>query len=365
MTPAFSSTRGAITFAILMAFIVALPALMAETGWLDRRDVYPAIPWKYGPFLWIQRQIFDKTTDVDVAFIGSSHIWNAIDTPQVEKYFSERLGHPADVITLGWPWNGFDATYIIGRDLLQHRRVHTLVIDDEGFDSTPHNHSSRWFRIGDNTEALADLPLDSKIALYGGAVLGMPRLLVSLVRPDLLDDPFKARDTFWDNYYRAPNVAANLGALRARIGWGVTPDFVPYKPQKHAMPADVVLYSAATRNEFNVIGPRSSPYQLHFMRKLALLCKEHGTRLVFLVTPRVDIPDQSTVPVRELFPEVVGAPADLIGVPQGRLFAGMPLAERLKLFYESAHVNENGQTYFTHLIEPMLFNLYARSFEYN
>lgn len=365
MAPAFSSRRGAALFAILLAFIIALPELVAKTGWLDRREIYPAIPWKYGPFLWIQQQIFDTHTDIDVAFMGSSHIWNAIDTPFMQKYFSERLGRPADVITLGWPWSGFDATYIIGRDLLEHRRVHTLVIDDEGFDSTPHNHSSRWFRIGDNTEALSGLPLDSKLALYGGAVLGMPRQLVSFLRADRRDDPYQTHDTFWDTYYHAPNVAQNRGALIARLGWGVTPDFVPYTPQHGATPTDVLLYSAATSHRFNIIGPPSSSYQLHFMRLLAQLCKEHGTRLVFLATPRVDVPDQSRVPVREAFPKVVGAPAYLIGIPQSTLFAGMNLEERLNLFYEAAHVNQNGQTYFTRLIAPTLYDIYAQSADHN
>jgi hypothetical protein len=365
MAPAFSSIRGAATFALLLALIIALPALMGETGWLSRRDVYPAIPWKYGPFLWIQQQIFDKKTDVDVAFMGSSHIWNAIDTPLVQKYFSQRLGRPAEVITLGWPWNGFDAAYIIGRDLLEHRHVHTLVIDDEGFDATPHYHSSRWFRMGDNTEALAGLPLDSKLALYGGAVLGMPRQLLNLARPNLLDDPFKAQGTFWDTYYHAPNVAQNLGALRARLGWNVSPNFIAFKPQGDATPADTVVYSAATRNRFSATGPATSAYQLHFMRKLATLCAERGTHLVFLVTPHIEPANDTRISVRELFPELLGVPSDLIGLPQARFFAGIPPADRVKLFYEGAHANQNGQTYFTQLITPKLFDLYAQSLEHN
>lgn len=365
MTPAFSSTRGAVTFALLLAIIIALPALMGETGWLNRRDVYPAIPWKYGPFLWIQQQIFDKKTDVDVAFIGSSHIWNAIDTPLVQKYFSSRLGRPADVITLAWPWNGFDAAYIIGRDLLVHRHVHMLVIDDEGPDPIPHYHSSRWFRMGDNTEALAGLPFDSKLALYGGAVLGMPRQLVNFIRPNLVDDPYKAEGTFWDTYYHAPNVAQNLGALRARLGWDVTPNFVPFEPHNDTTPADALILSANTRDHFKAMGPATSAYQLHFMNKLAMLCKERDTHLVFLVTPRIEHPEDTSIEVRELFPELLGTPADLIGIPQARFFAGMPEADRTKLFYEGAHANQNGQTYFSNLIAPRLFDLYARSAKHN
>jgi hypothetical protein len=183
MSTAFSSPRQAAAFALLLAVLLALPALVAGTGWLDRRDVYPAIPWKYGPFPWIQQKIFAETKDVDMVFLGSSHIWSAVDTPYLQKKLTEQLGREAEVFTLGWPWPGFDASYTIARDLLDHRRVHTLVIDDEGGSDVPHVNSSRWFRIGEDSEALAGLPWIAQARLYGGAVLGMPRQLLSLAAP--------------------------------------------------------------------------------------------------------------------------------------------------------------------------------------
>jgi hypothetical protein len=42
---------------------------------------------------------------------------------------------------------------------------------------------SRWFRIGEDSEALAGLPWIAQARLYGGAVLGMPRQLLSLAAP--------------------------------------------------------------------------------------------------------------------------------------------------------------------------------------
>jgi len=128
MRPAFSSPRQAAAFALLLAVLLVLPALVARTGWLKRRDVYPAIAWKYGPFPWIQQKIFAETRDADMVFLGSSHIWSAINTPYVQQRLSAQLGREAEVFTLGWPWAGFDASYVIARDLLDHRRVHTLVI---------------------------------------------------------------------------------------------------------------------------------------------------------------------------------------------------------------------------------------------
>src|SRR5437016_3433798 len=220
MRPAFSSLRSAIAFALTIVVVLLMPALVAKTNAPKRRDVYPTIAWKYGPFPYIERKIFDEKSDVDMVFMGSSHVWNSINTPYVQQKFSEKLGRNAEVFSLDWPWGGFDAVYIIAHDLLERRRVHVLMIYDEGLGrgvDGPHPHSSRWFRIGENSEALEGLPLISKAQLYGGAVLGMPRHLLSVVRPNLMEDPEHGRPNFFDEYYRAPNIAQNLGALRARL----------------------------------------------------------------------------------------------------------------------------------------------------
>ena len=359
MLPAFSSRFGAVALAVLLAFSLALPALMAASGLLKRRDVYPAIAWKHGPFLWIQQKIFDDPSDVDIAFVGSSHIWNAIDTPYVQKELSLRLGRKAEVFTLGWPWGGFDAVYIIAHDLLDHRRVHTIVITDEGSGEMPHYQSSRWFRFGENSEALQGLPLTSQAKLYGGAVLGAPRQLLSLVRPNLPDDPIQARNTFWDTYYHAPNVAANLGALRARLAYGATSDFAPFNPRGSVTPEDALAYSTQTKEHFRFGGPETSPYPLHFVRKLAELCRARGTRLVILQTPYFPDRAQPAIPVRERWNEILGSSVVVAGVAPATLFGGIPDADIAKLFYEDWHLNQNGQALFTPVITPLLLKLYA------
>jgi hypothetical protein len=362
VAPAFASNRQAAAFALLLAVLLALPMLVGGTGWLDRRDVYPSIPWRIGPFSWIQQQIFDETKDVDIAFLGSSQIWSAVDTPFVQKTLSEQLGREAEVITLGWPWSGFDASYLIARDLLDHRRVRMLVVYDEyGNQDTPHVFSSRWFRVGENPGALAGLPWYAQIRLYGVAVLGMPRHLLSLVRPNLLEDPARSRPNHWTLRYFAPNPANQLGSIRARLAFNHSPDFVPFEPRGNATPRDAVAYSPATRDAFQFTGPATPPYSLHFARKLALLCQERGTHLVFLHTPKLRERGQTVVTERQNWPEVLDAPVDIVGVPPAKLFDGIPDADLPKLFYENAHLNQNGQDLFTPLITPELITLYDSS----
>jgi hypothetical protein len=359
MTPAFSSPRQASAFAILLAVLLGLPAVAAKSGLLARRDVYPAIPWKYGPFPWIQQKVFDESKDVDVAFLGSSQIWCAINTPYVQQRLSNRLGRESEVFTLGWPWTGFDALYVIARDLLEHRRVHMMIIYDEdrGTD-IPHPQSSRWFRAGEASDVLSGLPWESQASLYGGAVLGMPRQLLSIVRPNLLEDPAHCHTNFWNTYYHAPNLAQNLGSLRARLGYGANPNFVPFEPKGEATPADALAYSPQTRDAFEFIGPPMAPYQLHFARELARLCQAHGTQLVVLHTPKLEESTRKVISEHQKWPEVLKSDVAIVGIPPAKLFAGIPAADVQRLFYEDTHVNQSGQEMFTKLITPKLLELY-------
>jgi hypothetical protein len=159
--------------------------------------------------------------------------------------------------------------------------------------------------------------------------------------------------------YFAPNFPEHRGALVSRRGYGDTPDFVPFQPRVTATPTDAIIYSAETRDAFAFTGPATREYQLHFARKLAQLCQERGTRLVFLHTPNLNERGQTVIAERQLWPEVLGAPADIIGIPPAKLFAGIPEADLPKLFFNDQHLNQNGQEMFTPLITPGLLKLYA------
>ena len=52
----------------------------------------------------------------------------------------------------------------------------------------------------------------------------------------------------------------------------------------------------------------------------------------------------------------------LVGVPAQQMFGSLTDAEILKLYSDQAHLNKNGQDYFTPLIAPVLINLYEAAF---
>ena len=359
MSPAFSSTKQAGAFAVLLLFFILLPALAGRTGLPPRSETYSSIPLRLGPFPFIHQQIFEDKSDVDIAFVGSSHIWDGIDTPYVQKQLSDKLGRKATVISLGWPWPGFDALYFILQDLLQHRKVHMLVIYDECRASdAPHRVASRWFRFGDNSGVLAGLPVKAKASLYAAAILGMPRNLLCFLRPNLPADASGSKKSYWESFYHAPSVADRMGALSARIGFDYNPDFVAFAPRTEAKPSDVTLYSPETIASFRFTGPRTTPYQLYFARKVAALAQEHGVKLVILHFPDIGERHEATINEREFWPDALSAPVAMAGIPPARLFAGMKDEDVLRLYYDPGHFNKNGQEYFTPFITPRLMELY-------
>lgn len=361
MPPAFSTTRQAAAFAILLAVLLIAPVFLANSSRTDRQDMYRAIPRKYGPFPWTQQKIFLETNDVDIAFMGSSHIWCGIHTPYVQQELSKQLGREAEVFTLGWPWAGFDALYFIARDLLAQRKVRMIVIYDEDRSPiVPHPQAARWFRIGNDSEALAGLDASSKISLYGSAVLGVPRTLLTMARPNLIEDPMQSSPDFWETQFHAPRFAEQLGAFRSQLGFNnKRSDFSIFTPPPLVTPADTVIYGDATRDDFKFSGRPMRDYQLHFAGKLAKLCRENGTRLVILDLPVFQEREQEKILERGAWPELLGEPVSLVGIPGAKLFAGISEEDVPRFFYNKSHLNQNGQDRFTPLITPALLKLYA------
>jgi hypothetical protein len=288
----------------------------------------------------------------------------AVSALEVQRQLSAELGRPAEVFMLGWFWPGFDVDYVVGADLLDHRRVRMLVIYDENRSTdTPHVQSARWFRCGEHEEVLDGLSRAGRAGLYGGEVLGAPRQLLSILRPDRLADPTHCVPSALalSTQYHSLDIAEQRGSLAIQQGFNGLPNFTPFAPPLMAQPEDTVVYSAATRGAFRFTGPPTSPYQRHFVQLLAQKCRARGTRLVMLHVPKFAERDDKTIAERVIWPEELGVPVDIVGIPGTKLFAGVPPDGLEKLFVNSGHFNQNGQRWFTSVITPTLLKLYAAS----
>src|SRR5580658_3012368 len=97
MPPAFDSTKQAAAFAGLLLLLLLAPWLAHKTFLPGREHTYSSESIRWEKFPWVQKFIYGETNDIDIAFIGSSHICDDIDTPYVQKKLDERLGRKTTV----------------------------------------------------------------------------------------------------------------------------------------------------------------------------------------------------------------------------------------------------------------------------
>jgi hypothetical protein len=368
MRPAFSSTRQAAAFAALLLILLALP-LVVKKSWLPSRDqVYAIQNFGLAPLPYIRQQIFEEKGDIDIAFVGSSHMLHGIDTPYVQQKLSEELGRPAVVRSFCWGGPGFDILYLFTQDLLLHRHVRLLVFYDE--DSGKY-HSALipvLFQYANNVDLLSGLPVIDKAMFYYAAIRGIPRNLLMLCRPEIPAALVSAKPNYSETFYRSPNPALRLGSISARGGFKLSltyedgfPEFVPFTPPASSLQtglANFICYGPTNQARFNFINPPLPAWQVHFARLFAALAQTNGCHMVLLHLPVVGQMRSPVICEREFWPSVMQSPMVVAGIPEGKLFAGLSDSEVLKLFLNPLHLNANGEDYFTKCITPGLMQIY-------
>ena len=75
-----------------------------------------------------------------------------------------------------------------------------IVFDDEYWPA-PHVAAARWFRYGENREALQGMSPAIQANYYFAALLGMPRNLLSLIRLNYPEELVLPDDAHWKNFY--------------------------------------------------------------------------------------------------------------------------------------------------------------------
>jgi hypothetical protein len=356
MSPAFSSTRQAAGFALLLLLLLLLPALVGKSRLPPREEIYSSLPWGAGAFPYMHDEIFEEEGDIDIAFMGSSRLWWGIDTPEVQAQLSEKLGRKAVVRSLCWNSPGFDAFYFILEDLLRHRNVRVVVFCDlsDGAANTAHVRAPGWFRMGDNAEGIAGLPWMSKPSFYGSAILGMPRNLLELARPNLPAIP--SEEISWGAFAHIQNPSLRLGSLVMSQTPGQT--FVRYAPQDAARPEDVCVYSEAAKENFHFSGTAIPPMQAAFARKIAALARERHVKLVYLHVPQSTEIQAAGIEEPVFWPDFFQGDVTMAGIEPRKLYRGMSGEDISKLFWNFEHFNQNGEEYFTRIISPTLARIY-------
>jgi hypothetical protein len=350
--PPFATGRQALCFAVVLAAILLLPAALFSFGAVTREDVYRRIPNEWGGFPFIHRQIFEEQGEIDILILGTSLLYQALDTPYLQQELTSITGRNARVVSFGTNWRCELLNYLLLRDLLQRRKVRMLVFSMPVWyqdDDLPHLQSHRWLLFGTDDAAWRGLPFRNRLTSYAQSVLGAPRHVLGLLRDDLVtDSPF----------------SATLGA--GKIEKGIPPaGFVRWMPSPRALRPGTMIYSSDTRSRFHFTRQPLNDYQMHFLRMSFELLERYRVPVVLVHVPLWSERYRTVVDERMPWPEVFGKDIAMVGVPPTTLFAGLSEAEMGRLFYnqenfENHHFNRNGNEFFTRTIAPAILQLYER-----
>jgi hypothetical protein len=328
---------------LLLSGVIGLPVLLRLVGLPSRADMYRGVTREAGDFAYMRRVFFEEQGQLDMLFFGASLLRQAVDGKMVEQALSEKLGRPAKVVVCGANWAGLDIQYFLLRDLLQRRRVHTLVLSvpiAQQDNALPHVNTYRVERFGDDPDLFRRLDWRSATSLYGAMVLGAPRQMLNLVRanrPEL----------------RTPGLEP---VLKMELGYYGAP-FVRDQRRPPAFSAESLIYSSATASQFHFRNRSMGHYQMAFLERLADLFRDAGVRVVILNLPTDLDRNRDVVEERLLWTDYLGANARIAGVSSTRLFPGFS-DEEFYRFYSDQHFNRNGSEYFTAAMIPAFLALY-------
>lgn len=348
LRPAFGSNAQALWFLILVVFALAAPKIITNLNLVSRADSYEIMPETQGAYAFIKDEIFNKNEDIDILFIGGSVIWDAVDTPQVQKALSEKLGRPAKVLTFGFNFNSIDIPYTQLRDLLERRRVRMVVFSIPRLSWTkgPSTLAYKFLRYDENKDVVDGLSTESKISLYACSVLRSPRDLLTVIRrsPPMVS-PY----------------AKDLGAYKRQEGMTHNPEaFVRFTPPAPVFSSSELIYSSSTQANFRFTNARLSAHQDHYLNKLVELLNEKNVPLVMLNVPQHSEKNSEKIIELQDWSQRFGMKIPLIGIPPTVLFTGLNEDEVEKLHSDAEHFNKNGNEYYTRTILPAILEVYEK-----
>ncbi|MGH9903975.1 MAG: hypothetical protein ACRD8U_00160, partial [Pyrinomonadaceae bacterium] len=206
--------------------------------------------------------------------------------------------------------------------------------------------SFRWLPYGGNDVAWRGLPLRIRLALYGEQVLGAPRHLLGIIRPDIQEK---------SNFYHT--LALLKGAYR--IEERLDEPFVLLNARPPDLSALSMIYSPETNRSFSFTQQPLSPYQMHFLRLTTELVRRHNLPVAILNIPLYRQRRDTTVEERMNWSLVFGLEMPIIGVPPATLFHGLTDSEINNCFYDE-HMNINGSDLFTRTVTPAILAVYEK-----
>jgi hypothetical protein len=264
------------TFQILaIAFLAAAVAAMLPDDPYQRWQLLDGTIHKNARWIY-ERSNFDSTP-IDVAFLGPSRMQAAVIAPQLEAALGAK-GIPAHVVNFSLPENGRDLHYLIARELFRTKSPKVLVI---GVIEKPSRFGHPAFKYLAPSRLVADPGYFINLDYFSNLVY-LPYRQMELFLADLSPSLMGLTKTFNPATYRGSSIDMRPAALN----------------HDNPMPRDELI-SDVDKLEKG-IHPPILPASLrdvefgderHYIREIAELAREKGTRIVFLSLPYYTGPD--------------------------------------------------------------------------
>lgn len=255
-----------------------------------------------------------RDTDLDVIFLGSSHIYFGVSPMELyEKYgiLSYDLATPAQPVTGSW---------FLLKKIYEKRNPQTVVLDVSTLFSNPDN--STWRYIMDNMEfSLLKYQLAREYAqeiFTNESNDGLLSVMFPIIKyhslwTEIKRDNFKPKGT---EHYSHGQLLSNL-----RNPSPYSLQAVIYEAeQRESYDAGKILESTGDKTTETIIyeslyDTAVNEKALVYLRKIKTLCEEHGSRLLLIKIPTMNIPQWYPNAWTQIKSAEMSAMAEELGLP--------------------------------------------------
>jgi hypothetical protein len=208
----------------------------------------------------VYQKIFTDSTSIDIAFIGSSHTWHAVNDYLIETRWNSTRDDSIHFLNLGYCRFGRNIHYLLLKDLLEKKKLKAVVLE-----ITPEEDHYSHIDFG----YLADAR-----DLFGAPLL---------VNKDYFSDLFKGFISRFEQFRsQLFGNSKSLSPIDSRFGYGADSSVMDSLNANSKLAAlqnqPVVLKTGF--NEFFYLN-----YPRQYLRKIYKITSEHHVPLLFLYLP--------------------------------------------------------------------------------
>ncbi len=271
--------------AICIAVMLVLPHDRYIRWQALRTEAYARLGWSY-------ERIHGDRTPIDIAFIGTSHTLNGVDAAAVSQEIAAEGARAPDgrcltATNLAIPEYGRNLHWIMARELLQTRKVDTLVL--EVFENETRKAHPVFEHVADEHDVLT-APMLVNIG-YFHDIVRLPFRQLSLWLESLYPEDFGLKRWFDPRDYDGSTVD-NTRVVNAN-GVALTP---PRNKTVALSELQAEARSNAGRKNLHMLGARFDKYEYvvpnTYVRDILDLAQRRGVRVVFLYLPGYGQPAQ-------------------------------------------------------------------------